>query len=389
MDKPVVKLDGLGSDFESVTAKISTVLRHADTSELSVMAHNLKPKVGDILLAKVMSVGDKDTLQSPDGRNVELHKGDKVLVAYGNRYAVEEYEAMVPEDLGDCHLVSGGGVASRIERQNKAMGEPTVLRPIGMFKGKNGNALNTADFSLGNNGFNLRERPPVILVIGTGMDAGKTTTASALIKGMSRAGYKPGFGKITGTGLSSDIHKPFDAGAIAGCDFVDMGYPSTYRLPTQDIERIMSGVITNLSLNGSDFIVMEVADGVLQEDNRKLLTSENFRKNIDGVVLAADSGLSALYATQKLDEYGYRVMAVSGRMTMAPLTADEYNAEVPKAIRPILGVKDKEQLEMKKTALSIVDEVLKSGGKTSNKKVRKLMEERGIKPNQDFEPELP
>ena len=69
---------------------------------------------------------------------------------------------------------------------------------------------------------------------------------------------------MTGTGLSSDIHKPQDAGAVTVCDFADMGYPSTYKVNTEELTDILRGVTDYLSLRGAEVTVIEIADGVLQ-----------------------------------------------------------------------------------------------------------------------------
>jgi hypothetical protein len=44
---------------------------------------------------------------------MSIHDFDAIIVAYGHRYAPDQFEAYVPEDLGPCHLVAGGGVAAR------------------------------------------------------------------------------------------------------------------------------------------------------------------------------------------------------------------------------------------------------------------------------------
>ncbi|MGH1404288.1 MAG: DUF1611 domain-containing protein [Alphaproteobacteria bacterium] len=344
MKKPSIDLSGLNSQFEGVSAKVATVLRHVDRTQIAGLVQNKAPEVGDVLLAKVTSVGDKDTLQSPDGRNVELHEGDKILVAYGNRYAVEEYKAMVPEKLTECHLVSSGGVAALIEETNDVMKSPTVIKPIGLLADENDRVMNIKHSAMRPLEIDAKSRPTTIAVLGTGMDAGKTTSASALVKGMERAGHKVGFGKMTGTGLSSDIHKPQDAGAIAVCDFVDMGYPSTYKVETDDLINVLQGITTNLSLRGTDVNIIEIADGVLQSDNKKLLRSDQFKSQIDGVLLAADSGLSALYAAEKLSEHGIPVLALSGRMMLAPLAVKEFENNVSSDAKPVFGVLGLEDL---------------------------------------------
>ena len=45
---------------------------------------------------------------------------------------------------------------------------------------------------------------PVLIVAGTAMNAGKTTAAARLIKGLQRAGLRVGAAKVTGTGAGGD-----------------------------------------------------------------------------------------------------------------------------------------------------------------------------------------
>ncbi|MCB1681891.1 MAG: DUF1611 domain-containing protein [Rhodospirillales bacterium] len=357
MRSATVKLSSLGDSFEGVTAKAGTVLRHVKFEDMAGLTLSEQPMIGDVLLAKVVRVGDKDTLQTKNGRNLQLHPGDKVLVAYGNRYAVSEYHAHVPPDMRVCHLVSSGGVASYIESSNSFMGRPTLIKPLGLAVNADGQVMNMKDYSLRPPGFVLRNRPTAIVVLGTGMDSGKTTTAAALVKGLERAGFAPGFGKMTGTGLSSDIHKPQDAGAVAICDFVDMGYPSTYEVSTKELVEIFDALTANLTLRSSKVNIIEIADGVLQSDNQQLLRSEAFTSKIDGVILAASGGLSALYAAEELKRLNIPVLTVSGLFTTAPLAVQEFTDHIPPASRPLLGVLTPKQLMMKKNALLLMDTV--------------------------------
>src|SRR5262245_269365 len=70
------------------------------------------PKPGDLVLARIDVIGYHSNLQLPDGRRKHLFAGDEVVVTYGNRYAPSQFEAVVPETLGPCHLVASGGVAA-------------------------------------------------------------------------------------------------------------------------------------------------------------------------------------------------------------------------------------------------------------------------------------
>ncbi len=357
MKSPTVDLSEISAHFDGVASetKIATVLRNIDISEMHSIAQDRKPQIGDVLLAKVKSVGsDKKTLQNENGRDIELHEGDKILVAYGNRYAVEEYEALIPDNLGECHLVSGGGVAAKIREINGVMGEPTIIDPIGLVTNKDGNVMNTRDFAMTPHKLYSNARPITIAVLGTGMDAGKTTSATSIVKGMKRTGLQVGFGKMTGTGLSSDIHKPQDAGAVAVSDFVDMGYPSTYKVETAELNDVLQGITSSLSMRGTDINIIEMADGALQSDNQKLLKSEDFKAQIDGVFVAADTGGSCITTVKELDKHGFDVLGVGGRMMLAPLSVREFERHIDNQSAPQFGALDLDDLEKQGTAKQIL-----------------------------------
>lgn len=369
MKKATLNLSKIGPQFEGVSAKIATVLRNVKIPDTAGIIQNEVPKLGDVVLAKVTSVGDKDSLQNREGRSIELHEGDKILVSYGNRYAVEEYKALIPDDLRECHLVSAGGVASFITEQHKGMNAPTTIKPIGLLKNADGNVMNLKDYAMNSLELDQKSRPITIAILGTGMDAGKTTAASDLVKGMTRAGEHVGFGKMTGTGLSSDIHKPQDAGAIAVCDFVDMGYPSTYKAGTQEIIKILKGLSTNLSMRGTTVNIIEIADGVFQSDNQALLKSDEFKSRIDGVLLAADTGLSAKAAVEELHKHDIPVLALCGCTMRAPLSVQEFMRHVDKDAKPEFGALDREDLQKSGTAkamLAFIEENRHEAGLTTD-----------------------
>jgi uncharacterized NAD-dependent epimerase/dehydratase family protein len=82
---------------------------------------------------------------------------------------------------------------------------------------------------------------PTILIVGTSMSAGKTTSAKIIIRQLKRAGLRVVGTKLTGTGRYRDTLAMLDAGADAVFDFVDVGLPSSvvdpeqYRTPLRDL----------------------------------------------------------------------------------------------------------------------------------------------------------
>lgn len=77
----------------------------------TLITRGVTPKPGDLLLAKVTAIGSHQNVELPSGRKASLVVGDEIILAYGNRYAPDQYEAYVPNTLEPCHLVAAGGLA--------------------------------------------------------------------------------------------------------------------------------------------------------------------------------------------------------------------------------------------------------------------------------------
>ena len=168
-----------------------------------------------------------------------------------------------------------------------------------------------------------RKRTPVIGVVGTSMNAGKSTTVASLARGLTRAGQHVAAGKITGTGAGGDPGMFRDAGAATVLDFTDFGYASTYRLGHDEVRAVFVSVIHELVATGADAVIVEIADGVYQLETRQLLADPLFTEYVDEVVFSAVDALSAVAGLQALGGQGIPVAAVSGLFTSTPLTVRE------------------------------------------------------------------
>lgn len=280
------------------------------------------PRAGDLLLARVTNLGHHQKLESPDGRRVQMYEGDTIIVTYGERYAPDQFEAVVPESLGPCELVAGGGVAGKVLNRHARARRPTAIRPVGLLADPAGRVLNLSGYALPE----LRlppKRPRVIAVAGTSMNAGKTTAAAGLIHGLARAGLHVAAAKVTGTGSGNDFWSMLDAGARRVLDFTDMGHASTAGLSIEDTERVALSLIAHCAADGPDVVVVELADGLLQRETAGLLRSEGLRPAIDGVLFAAADAMGALSGCGWLQSCGHQVIAVSGLVTASPLASRE------------------------------------------------------------------
>jgi hypothetical protein len=298
---------------------------------------DLVPGAGDVVLARVDKIGQHARIELPGGRRASLFAGDEILVAYGDRYAPDQFEAEVPPDLGAAHLVAAGGVAARVLSAHGLMKPPTEITPIGLVVDAFGRVTlsRCAPHVLGESRRATATCPLVIAVIGTSMNSGKTTAMASVARGLRAAGRRVAAGKVTGTGAGGDTHLFVDSGAKPVLDFTDFGFASTYRLPPDEVRSIFVALLAELGRDGPDAIVIEIADGVLQRETARLISDPVFAASVDHVVFAANDALGAASGCAHMAAAGLPVSAVSGRLTTSPLAT----AEARRAIQlPVLSV---------------------------------------------------
>jgi hypothetical protein len=310
-------------------AKIAYSVRRVDLDRSLQLVPGLdgRPRHGDLVLAEVVQIGQHSRLELTTSRRATLFVGDEVVVAYGARYAPDQFEAELPGDLGECELVAAGGCAASVRSRHSAVRDATRLRPAGLLRTPGGSVLNVADGALPapprRLGIPERPRVPTVLVAGTSMNAGKTTTVTSLVRGLTRAGLRVGAGKFTGTGAGGDRYSYVDAGAAAVLDFTDLGFVSTYRVPVPRLARMAADMHDHLIDHGVDAVVLEIADGVLHQETRALLEHVDVRARVDGALFAATDAAGAVFGVQRMRACGQQVVAVSGLVTTSPLARRE------------------------------------------------------------------
>ena len=318
------------SDMASVKSAYTT-RRVKLENRITLLNGNIAPKAGDLALAEVKRIGHHTRLELNNGRRARLFHGQKVLLCFGNRYAPDQFEAVVPERLGISHMAAAGGIIARVLSQHGKMKRPTKLRPLGILGDHRGNALNLTDFALKNVQVN-RPRPLTIAVMGTAMNSGKTTTAAYLIRGLVNSGLKVGAAKITGTGAGGDIWFMKDAGAGPVLDFIDAGFASTYKVTSKQIEEIIEVLMNHLIDAGVEAIVLEFSDGLYQDEIADMLCTSAIGTEIcrpiinpfiDGLIFAAHDAMGAKAGVKELQHSRLPVLALSGVITQSPLAVRE------------------------------------------------------------------
>ena len=282
-----------------------------------------EPRLGDLVVSTVASVGAHDSLENVDGRRVHLYPGDIVVGAYGNRYATDFYEGYLPTTGTAAHLLTAGGVVGVVASAHTSRAQPTELEIIGALTDQAGAALSLENFT-------MRAPPPTraelstVVVVGSSMSVGKTTTVAAMVNGWMRAGLTASAGKVTGSGSGKDRWMYEDAGATAVIDFLDFDMPSTFGYPVERLRATMFGIRDALAHRGSAVVVLEIADGLLQAETNALVT--HLSGFADRVVLAVADALSAVAGVRILNDLGAPVWAISGLISASPLASREASA---------------------------------------------------------------
>lgn len=311
-----------------IHAKSAYTTRRISFSAIqSLITGFCQPLSGDLVLARVEEIGQHKRLELADGRKAKLFPGDEVILCYGHRYAPDQFEAEVPPDLRSCHLVAAGGLAGQVIKQNLTIDPPTTLTPLGLLGDSDGKPLNIKKWGL-NVESSARKRPLTIAVIGSSMNSGKTTTAAYLIRGLVKAGLTVGAAKVTGTGAGNDPWFMKDAGASIVVDFTDVGFASTYKLPVEDLHLIFKQLVGHIIDTTVDAIVVEVADGIYQDETSYLIESCEFIKSIDGVIFAACDAVGAVGGVTCLKQHGLPIIGIGGLLTTSPLAIDETRKSV-------------------------------------------------------------
>src|SRR5205814_1140562 len=178
-------------------------VRRVDLSDVSDVVTDVRPKAGDLVLARVTRLGQHQHLEFVNGRRSRLWPGDEIVVAFGARYAPDQYEAVVPDDLSPCHLVAGGGIAGRVVSRHANIKPATDIEPLGLLLNAQG-VINVRGAALGPS---PPLRPPLVVGVGDGLLQRETAAL-----GQSH--------RVTKTVAAALFAAPDAMSAIAGVDWL-------------------------------------------------------------------------------------------------------------------------------------------------------------------------
>ncbi|MEJ7642346.1 MAG: hypothetical protein WKF36_09165 [Candidatus Nitrosocosmicus sp.] len=292
-------------------------------------AINDTPAVGDLGLFRVTHVGCHERLIDTSNKKMRIYQGDLFIGVFGNRYATDAFEAEV-EGLKDLSLLTTAGMVGSVKSRHNSIGRSTEVLFLGFLKDKSSNQkVNTKQIIFQQRHPNLDKPKPkgttnLLAVVGSGMNAGKTTFVRKLVKSFSQQGLVVAACKLTGSISPRDYDEMVSASAFYATDFSDYGFPSTYKCEEKELIELFETMLTDMETVHPDIIIMEIADGVLERETNFLLSEPLFKNRVSGMAVAADSAPSALYTVHFLENLGYKINALSGAITSSPLYVKEF-----------------------------------------------------------------
>lgn len=301
---------------------------------------------GDLILARVLEIGQHRGIQLRSGRRATLFPGDLIVMPCGARYAPDQFEGVAEIDPDGTDMLAGGGCLGRMRYRNERVRPATRVLPLGCIADSEGTALNIDAYRISED--TSRSSVPLIAVVGTSMNSGKTLATAKLSHGLRLAGLRVGAIKATGTGSFGDYHQYEDSGAHYVADFSDAGMATTYLTP---MERIKNGIWSLLNAAeeaGCDVVVMEIADGLLQKETAELLRDTELRERLSGLVFACGDAVAAQGGAALLRSQGHRISVLTGMLSCSPMASQEANAATG------LRVLTKSELAEPSEALSVL-----------------------------------
>lgn len=250
---------------------------------------------GDYVLTEVRSTSRATQVELVTGRMSEVTVGDQVVGALGVRAATLEAVGswQAATDDQQLHAMTAAGIVGRVTSQSSFIPNPMGLGYLGHVV-RNGNKLCMKDFVGTSSG-----RPldcPVILLIGTSMSSGKTTSARVIIRRLCRMGLRVAGAKLTGAGRYRDILAMSDAGAETIHDFVDVGLPSTVCDPTE-FEDSLDILLSHIGASEPDVLVAEAGASPLEPYNGDVAV-KRLKRHVRCTVLCASDPYAVVGVTK-------------------------------------------------------------------------------------------
>lgn len=267
-------------------------------------------ETGDYVVGEVASMPNRlSRMELGNGRMVEVAEGDMIVGAFGVRYATLE---MVGGWQGIGHdrmmeaLTGAGLFGKSTSRSTLLPSPPSLLYKGHVLIGQKKSTMRDYAPEVPRREFGL----PVVLLVGTSMSAGKTTSAKVIVRLLREAGLVVVGAKLTGAGRYRDILAMQDAGADHIFDFVDAGLPSTV-VSEKEYRLALRNLLSRMAAVDADVVVAEVGASPLEPYNGATAIEE-VGPNVRCTVLSASDPYAV---TGVVTAFGNRPDLVTGLAT--------------------------------------------------------------------------
>jgi hypothetical protein len=307
--------------------KIASVTQACGLKREVRVADEIPCEEGVVVAVRILN--DKSTynlIELPSGRMAQVKRGDVVAGALGHRKALFGYSGHLPERLapGDVvQLLNIGGVVGICDSINPSFGRPFDAEVLGTvlsfpFLGERiGVPARAGERRLDPEVVLEPRGIPVVALVGSCMNAGKTAAACALVQEMVHRRLVVDAFKSTGVSLRRDVLAMEDAGARRSSIFTDFGVVTTTAANAPALTRTLVNHLADGGAAPPDVLIAELGDGLLGTYGvDAILAAPDLRGAFTAVVLAANDPVAAWGGIEILGrEYGIRPVAVTGPAT--------------------------------------------------------------------------
>lgn len=275
-------------------------------------------------------------------RETPLMARDTLVVGVGGRYAKRSISGYAPEQPSPpgqlLDLLNTGGVSGIRDNPEQLA---IKLKILGAVEHQGTRAL-LSDFPAIPSAVAPMEgddvpETPVVLVMGSDMEVGKTTCAASLASSLRAAGIKVTYVKLTGTGRMRDLMRVcygrplgyFDSSRL-GWDFVDAGLATTYGIDSNEVSQRARILLRHAVVHG-EIVLAEIADAPDAEGSIQVTTDPWIQAwvNQSGLILCACDSVESSSTVDWIRgnfELGNEEILISGRMADNPSMKQEIEA---------------------------------------------------------------
>lgn len=303
---------------------------------------------GEYVLTEVVASGCYTRLDVVPGADLPLYPGATFVGVWGTRHSSTSISGGppgMPVPAGfECDFLAIGGIVGIHTDYPRDGAPPTRVRILGGVYDEDEAVTMRPDPDL----VSSHDLPPVVMVVGSSAEIGKTQTTASLLTAFKDCGRPPAAVKLTGSGRMRDLASYEQSGVLWSADFVDAGLETTY---DRDGGQVADAAVTLLATGrarGASVAVGEIGGDLISSGGPAVLADDRVRRALRAVVCVGADPLACRGLASVLDELGVKAprffapMRRNNRVSAAitrGLVADpvfEDLTELAQAVRSVL-----------------------------------------------------